>query len=406
MEPLFDDLEPARYRERPLDRERPTRRRDWYWFLGRLGQSLIVLGLLMFLFVGYQLWGTGIEESQAQDRLENQFRDLAVSSTIAPETSPSTQPATTDAVGDDSTDDVTGNTASPTEPDAIVAPVVVDEGDPVAIIDIPDIGVTKYVVAGVAASDLKKGPGHYPMTPQPGHLGNVAIAGHRTTYGEPFRQLDELQNGDDIVVTDVAGRKFFYRVTDSFVVEPTDSWVVATTDPSRALLTLTTCHPEFSARQRLIVTAELDTTRSPLVDDRPFRYATEALEVEASESTIAAALGSSDVTDPPTTDAAVDPVVEPNIDPVVEPILDNGAGSVDAVEFQVDTFSQGWFSDPAAWPHVIAWTLVLLLVVFGGWYLYRRYASRLLGVTVAMAPFFVVLYFVFQNVNRLLPPNL
>lgn len=398
MEPLFDDLEPERYRERHLDRERPARRRDWYWFLGRLGQTLIVLGLLMFLFVGYQLWGTGIEESQAQDRLENQFRDLAVSTAITPETSPTTRPVTTDAVADGSTDGVAGDIAPPAEPDTIRAPVVVDEGDPVAIIDIPDIGVTKYVVAGVAASDLKKGPGHYPMTPQPGHLGNVAIAGHRTTYGEPFRQLDELQNGDDIVVTDVAGRKFFYRVTDSFVVEPTDSWVVATTDTSRALLTLTTCHPEFSARQRLIVTAELDTTRSPLVDDRPFRYATDAIEVEASESTIAAALGSSDVTEPPTSDAVVDPVVEP--------VLDIGADPVEAVEFQVDTFSQGWFSDSAAWPHVIGWSLVLLLVVVGGWYLYRRYASRLLGVTVAMAPFFVVLYFVFQNVNRLLPPNL
>ena len=383
MEPLLDDVD----RFDPVDpvaREPRGRRRDWYWFLGRLGQSLIVLGLLMFLFVGYQLWGTGIEESQAQDRLENQFRDLVEATPVAPIGSdgPATSPSTDEP------------TSEPVEPEPSFTPVVVEEGDPVAVIDIPDLGVTKYVVAGVAASDLKKGPGHYPMTPQPGHLGNVAIAGHRTTYGEPFRDLDELETGDDIVVTDVAGRTFYYRVTESFVVQPEDSWVVATTDPSRALLTLTTCHPEFSAKQRLIVTAELDTTRSTTVDDRPFRYATEPVVVEASESTIVA----DDVVS--TTEAPIDSLPASEPDPLITP--DVGA----AVDVEIETFSEGWFSDPAAWPHVLGWTLVLLLVVFAGWYVYRRFASRLLAVTVAVAPFFVVLYFVFQNVNRLLPPNL
>jgi sortase A len=343
----------------------------------------------MFLFVGYQLWGTGIEESQAQNRLEDQFRDLAVSTPAAPIVNdvPDTTPTTSDLMNGDSSPGLV-------EAEPTFTPVVVEEGDPVAVIDIPDLGVTKYVVAGVAASDLKKGPGHYPMTPQPGHLGNVAIAGHRTTYGEPFRDLDELETGDDIVVTDVAGRTFYYRVTESFVVQPEDSWVVATTDPSRALLTLTTCHPEFSAKQRLIVTAELDTTRSTTVDDRPFRYATEPVVVEASESTIVA----DDVVS--TTEAPIDSLPASEPDPLITP--DVGA----AVDVEIETFSEGWFSDPAAWPHVLGWTLVLLLVVFAGWYVYRRFASRLLAVTVAVAPFFVVLYFVFQNVNRLLPPNL
>ncbi|MEY3035302.1 MAG: hypothetical protein RLZ86_1924, partial [Actinomycetota bacterium] len=62
--------------------------------------------------------------------------------------------------------------------------------------------------------------------------------------------------------------------------------------------------------------------------------------------------------------------------------------------------------DPAAWPHVLGWIAVLLAVVAGGWWVYRRWTSRLLAYTLAAAPFFVVLYFVFQNVNRLLPPNL
>ena len=408
MEPLLDHVDHDDRAVRVDHRAPRSRRRDWYWFLGRLGQSLIVLGLLMFLFVGYQLWGTGIEESQAQSRLENQFRDLAESSVLTPvEDDPVVTPTPTDDTIPTSSDtgpSGTGSTDSTAEIVASRAPVLVDEGDPVAVIDIPSLGITKYVVAGVAASDLKKGPGHYPMTPQPGHLGNVAIAGHRTTYGEPFRDLDELQNGDDIVVTDVAGRKFFYRVTDAFVVQPEDAWVVATSDPTRALLTLTTCHPEFSAKQRLIVTAELDTARSSVVDDRPFRYATEPIAVEASESTIAAALDSTNDSIPPSTEVRESPDPVPMDDPAVDASPDSFAVSAD--EFAVETFGEGWFSDPAAWPHVVGWTLVLLTVVFGGWYVYRRYASRLLGVVAAIAPFFVVLYFVFQNVNRLLPPNL
>ena len=359
---------------------RPRRRRDWYWFLGRLGQSLIVLGLLMFLFVGYQLWGTGIEESQAQNRLENTFFDY------------STPTVPTDDVAVGELESSSDDTPDPVPQLDTFRPVLVDEGDPVAIIEIPDLGVSKFVVAGVAASDLKKGPGHYPMTPQPGHLGNVAIAGHRTTYGEPFRQLDELEEGDDIVVTDVRGREFVYRVTQAFVVEPEDSWVVATADPTRALLTLTTCHPEFSAKQRLIVTAELDTTRSPVVDDRPVRYATEPLTTEVSESTVAIA-----------TSNPVETTVssETNVATVVDEPLPSST-----VDLEVETFGEGWFSDPAAWPHVLGWIAVLLGIVAGGWWVYRRWTSRLLAYTLAVAPFFVVLYFVFQNVNRLLPPNL
>lgn len=386
-----------------FERPRP-RRRDWYWFLGRLGQSLIILGILMFLFVGYQLWGTGIEESQAQSRLENRFRDYVDADGSSPEIAVPDDSTPIDATPDVSSADETSPTSSaPTTP---WTPVTVDEGDPIAIIDIPELDVTKYVVAGVAASDLKKGPGHYPMSPQPGHLGNVAIAGHRTTYGEPFRDLDRLAIGDDVVVTDVAGRTFYYRVTDTFVVEPDDAWVVATTDPSRALLTLTTCHPEFSAKQRLIVTAELDSSRSSIVDDRPFRYAADPVDIEPSESTIAAALDTttSDSTTPGTTTPGT-PTPGLVIDDTLD-TTDTVEPDIADVEYAVDTFSEGWFSDPAAWPHVIGWIAVLLLVVFAGWYVYVRYSSRLLGVTVAIAPFFVVLYFVFQNVNRLLPPNL
>ncbi|MFN5605727.1 MAG: class E sortase, partial [Actinomycetes bacterium] len=244
--------------------DRPEQPRDWYWFLGRLGSGLIILGLLMFLFVGYQLWGTGIEEAQSQNRLEDTFAELVASVDPSTDTIPDTTipDASTTTVAP-ATDDPTSDEPGPAE---TRAPIAIVEGDPVAIIELPTIGVKKFVVAGVQTADLKKGPGHYPDTPFPGELGNAAIAGHRTTYGEPFRQLDELELGDEIKVTDLFGREFVYRVTGTQIVGPSDSWVVATTDPTIATLTLTTCHPEFSAKQRLIVSAELDTTVSAPVD--------------------------------------------------------------------------------------------------------------------------------------------
>lgn len=342
--------------------------RDWYWFLGRLGQTLITLGILMFLFVGYQLWGTGIEESQAQDRLASQF-ERRDTQTIVTVPSPNANEAG----------------SGPSDTTDINTPIIVDEGDAIAVIDIPRIGVTKYVVAGVAPDDLKKGPGHFPSTPQPGHLGNMAIAGHRTTYGEPFRNIDQLELGDEIVVTDIQGREFTYVVDSQKIVGPNDSYVVATTDPSVARLTLTTCHPEFSASERLIVSAVLDTTVSSPVDDQPFAY---AKFVEADERRPL-----------PTDDSIVaDDANDPGTSSEV-------AATTANVVDQYDTFSRGWFSDSAAWPHVIGWLLVQAIVIALGWYVARR-SRRWIGVAVAVLPFFVVLYFVFQNVNRLLPPNL
>lgn len=128
-----------------------------------------------------------------------------------------------------------------------------------ARVRIPRIGVDKIVVEGVGTEDLKRGPGHYPGTPLPGQLGNAAIAGHRTTYGAPFGDLDELVEGDAIIVETLAG-SFRYLVETSIVVSPDQTEVL---DPTpTAHLTLTTCHPRFSARQRLVVRAALDTTPS------------------------------------------------------------------------------------------------------------------------------------------------
>jgi len=109
-------------------------------------------------------------------------------------------------------------------------------------------------VQGTSTTDLQQGPGHYPGTPLPGEQGNAAIAGHRTTYGAPFYNLDELAPGDPIVITTVQGT-FTYRVTKTVIVTPSDTSVVDnTTTPE---LTLTTCNPRYSATQRLVVVATL-----------------------------------------------------------------------------------------------------------------------------------------------------
>jgi sortase A len=93
-----------------------------------------------------------------------------------------------------------------------------------------------------------------PWTPLPGQPGNAVVSGHRTTYGAPFNRVDELDVGDKIVVISAVGRHE-YKVRETLVVEPTDIWV---TDPrSGGWLTLTTCHPEFSAQERYIVHAEM-----------------------------------------------------------------------------------------------------------------------------------------------------
>lgn len=190
---------------------------------------LFVSGLLLLGFVGYQLWGTGIYEARQQNRLERQFKEQIQSAQ-----------------------------ENPPDPGEVPSPPPV--GDAVAILKIPKIGMERHIVEGVRLMDLRKGPGHYPGTPLPGELGNAAIAGHRTTYGAPFNRLDELETGDVILATTLNGT-YRYRVTDKRIIRPTQLEVLDPTVDAR--LTLTTCNPKFSARQRLVIVASLDTAASP-----------------------------------------------------------------------------------------------------------------------------------------------
>jgi sortase A len=128
------------------------------------------------------------------------------------------------------------------------------DGQPIGRIKIPRIGLSKVIVEGTRTGDLQKGPGHYPKQPFPGAPGTVAIAGHRTTYGAPFRKIDKLKGGDQITLQMPYGT-FTYRVERTRIVAPTALWVTQRVSYNR--LVLTACHPLYSAAKRIVVFARL-----------------------------------------------------------------------------------------------------------------------------------------------------
>jgi sortase A len=130
-------------------------------------------------------------------------------------------------------------------------------GHAIGTIRIAKIGAHYAVVQGTDTDSLRKGPGHYPDTSFPGEGGTVAIAGHRTTYGAPFNQIDKLRPGDEIVL-DMPYGKFSYAVDRTKIVNPTDLGVTKRV-PGREQLVLSACHPLYSAAQRIIVFARLRT---------------------------------------------------------------------------------------------------------------------------------------------------
>ena len=130
-----------------------------------------------------------------------------------------------------------------------------DPGDPVGRLRAAAIGLDEVVVHGTGGGELRNGPGHYPETSLPGARGTVAIAGHRTTYGAPFRDVDDLAEGARIELETPYGR-FDYRVERTRIVAPTATWVIRRVAYDR--LVLTACHPLYSADERIVVFARLE----------------------------------------------------------------------------------------------------------------------------------------------------
>jgi len=132
----------------------------------------------------------------------------------------------------------------------------VQTGQSLTRLEIPKLGVNVVVVQGITTKALEAGAGHYPETPLPCQLGDVAIAGHRTTYGKPFANVDRLVPGDTIILKTPVGACVYRVATAPFVVLPTD-WKVVANTPGQFWLTLTACHPKGSASHRIIIKADM-----------------------------------------------------------------------------------------------------------------------------------------------------
>ena len=312
--------------------------------MGGVGRLLIALGAVVLLFVAYQLWGTGLHEARAQSDLEEEF-EQSLDAALAGRKRPAVPAAPAERLP---SEDAPAQDEEPLPP---------PPGGAVAILRIPKVDVEKVVVEGVSLADLRKAPGHYPQTPMPGQPGNAAIAGHRTTYGAPFWDLDQLQPGDEILTRTLQG-EFRYEVDRTSVVRPDQLEVLDPTDEAR--LTLTTCHPRFSAAQRLVVSAVLVDEPAPV-----------PVPVEPGPGTAEPA--------------------EPGTEP--EPGTETAA---EDVALTGDPSARG----PAAlWGSVVVALYLAIWLVGRAW---RRWPVYLLGTPALLAALFVF----FQQVSRLFPANI
>lgn len=208
-----------------------------------LGWLLILSGAFVLLYVVYLLAFTNITTENAQN-------DLLATWQVQVGPLPVSDPA---AAGDapDAPEPMHGIEFG----EAYAAIWFERPGSPASIVHDGPL----LIVEGVGTEQLKRGPGHYASTGQPGKAGNFAIAGHRTTYGAPFYHLDQLAAGDEVHVIDRQGHGWVYVVRISRIVGPSEVWVLSE-DPlgtGEPTMTMTTCHPRFSAAKRLVVFAEL-----------------------------------------------------------------------------------------------------------------------------------------------------
>jgi sortase A len=209
-----------------------------------LGWTLIWSGLFIFGYIGWQLFVTDWLNAGVQAEAA---ADLEVAFNGAP---PVAEPIDTE-------DFLEGREPPADLPDLVeyYAEDPAAQGEPFGFLSIPSIGLDEVAVyEGVDRETLKSGPGHMEGTPLPGQVGNAVISGHRTTYGRPFFDFDLLEIGDQVTVETSIGTHV-YEIREIQVVLPNDVWVA---DPRPGgWLTMTTCEPKFSARQRLVIFAEM-----------------------------------------------------------------------------------------------------------------------------------------------------
>ena len=383
--------------------------------LGAFGRFLITAGVVVFLFIAYELWGTNLHEARAQDDLRSDLDERFAAAAALPADPPTTTTTPADEIDTPTTPDPLP-TPDPTLPGGY-DPEVLElffppDGAAISRLELPTIGVDKIVVRGVDVADLRKGPGHYPATATPGGQGNSGIAGHRTTYGSPFNRIDELAPGDEITVTGIQGEST-YRVLDPrtayagfegeidefggghIIVRPSAIWVLDDFGDDR--LTLTACHPKLSSRQRIIVAAEL-------VSD-PVDVPAWALDAQATVEAADDALGADEAattdtvaTDPVTLDSAAGAGADDAPAPTGS---DPGRPAGDA---DLDT---GLSGERDAIPGAVLWLLAGTVVWFGAGMIGRRLdggrPARWAIRGAALVPGMVCLWFAFEHIDRALP---
>ncbi len=394
--------------------------------IGGIGRTLITMGCLTLTFAAFQLWGTGIAEGRAQTSLTSDFearRDAfaayaeqsgltvsQVGGTTTSTTAATPEPVFTDPANDDPVisaetgDGSTSPTTAPPTPVSNEPPVPAEtvpegllpsKGEALGVIRIPKIGVDKAIIAGTRRADLRKGPGHYGSTPLPGQAGNAAIAGHRTTYGAPFGDLDLLVPGDRIVVETFQGL-FNYEVLPQSngighsIVTPYDVGVLDDYGDNR--LTLTACHPKYSARQRIVVQAKLVNAPAATValagldDEVAEQLSNEQLAYEATG--VDSSTGESDAT--------FDPTIGENDDLAA----DSDEGNVVGTSAEVLDESLGWHMEELTpfilWSLLTALAAVIALIAARKW---RKWTSYL----AASPAVLTLLFFCFTHLDRMLP---
>ncbi len=374
----------------------------------KFGQSLVVVGALTLLFVAYQLWGTGFLTDRYQEDLKEDFEELV-------------------EIVEETNTDLSGAEETPDEEITFSDFLWRSEGEAIAQLVIPRMDLTQTVVSGVSSESLRRGPGHYQNTPMPGMPGNASIAGHRTTWGAPFSRIDELEPGDEINIQTIQG-SFTYKVVEqaggrgSFIVSPQRLDVLGQNYeeyPNR--LTLISCHPKLTARNRIIVVAELvgepaEYFQRPDTASQPGFFFAFDPEVFGSE---AANVGSGntvqDVTTAPTiieeTDAtSIDensqievetptPTVAPLVDSSEDQIRPSGATNLTA---RSTGFGEGLDGDRSAILPSITWGVALLVLMMSANYVASRW-KKWPTYLITFIPFVVVMSVWFFNLDRALP---
>ena len=407
--------------------------------------SLTWASFIGILFVLFQLFGTGVVAYQSQGKLSSEFDAVSPSVQLiaTPIFLPTTTTSTTTTISTTTTTVASSATTvagenfvpvettlpveivsttlpveiAPTTLPPVIDPTMVEqstqaisrvtrasEGDVIGRIMAPSIGLDKFIVEGAAATELRAAIGRYRGTAFLGNKGNVALAGHRTTYGAPFGRIGELLPGDKINILTPVGTAI-YEVMDPVVaskswagtvreirgghaiVGPSDEFVLTEVGDNR--LTLTACHPKFSAEERIIVVAQLI--------GEPFAMLNPEFGKSVAQITTPSTLLNGEVS--PATPSA-DPSADPSLNPTT-PELDPSQNAVETQEIR-----QSLQVTLNGLPNQIAPSIVfalLTLVVMTAIAAMSEKFGRLRAYTFGFVPFLVVLWFFFRHLELLLP---